>query len=165
MKRNFILYVSLMLFVCLGNLAAQTRQVSGVVNDNAGEALPGVSVTVKGTTKGMITAVDGKYSLQVSSENDVLVFSYIGYESKEVRVGNQSVLDVTLTEDATNLSEVVVVGYGTQKKSQMTGAISSVSAKEIAELPVTNARQALQGRAAGVDVTQAGSKPGAGPQI
>lgn len=165
MKRNFILYVSLLLFVCLGNLAAQTRQVSGVVNDNAGEALPGVSVTVKGTTKGMITAVDGKYSLQVSSENDVLVFSYIGYESKEVRVGNQSVLDVTLTEDATNLSEVVVVGYGTQKKSQMTGAISSVSAKEIAELPVTNARQALQGRAAGVDVTQAGSKPGAGPQI
>jgi TonB-linked SusC/RagA family outer membrane protein len=144
---------------------AQSRQVTGKVSDIKGDGLPGVSVSVKGTTIGAITDGSGNYTVNVNSNAATLVYSYIGYVSKELTVGNQSSINVTLDEDATNLSEVVVVGYGTQKKSQMTGAISSVSAKEISEMPITNARQALQGRAAGVDVTQAGSRPGAGPQI
>jgi hypothetical protein len=80
--------------------------VSGVVSDNLGEALPGVSVTIKGTTKGIVTSVDGKYTLQVSSGNNILVFSYIGYESQDLKVGNQSTINVTLNEGSENLSEV-----------------------------------------------------------
>lgn len=144
---------------------AQSRKITGKVTDTKGESLPGVSIAVKGTTSGTISDVDGMYDLSVSGTNQVLEFTYIGFLKKEVPVGTQNVIDVVLSEDATKLSEVLVVGYGTVKKSQKTGAISSVGAKEIEELPVTNARQALQGRAAGVDVTIAGSKPGAGPQI
>ncbi len=143
---------------------AQNRTVSGKVSDASGGGLPGVSVTVKGTTQGAITDAAGKFSTQAAN-NATLVFSYIGFKAQEIAIGNKSTIDVSLEEDAASLSEVVVVGYGTQKKSQMTGAISSISAKDISELPVTNARQALQGRAAGVEVSQAGSKPGAGPQI
>ena len=143
---------------------AQSRAISGKVSDTGGSPLPGVSVTVKGTTQGAITDAAGKFSTQAAN-NATLVFSYIGYKAQEIAVGNKSEVNVSLEEDASSLSEVVVVGYGTQKKSQMTGAISSISAKDISELPVTNARQALQGRAAGVEVSQAGSKPGAGPQI
>ena len=163
MKKS-LLFLSV-LFLNLQIVIAQNRQVTGKVSDESGSGLPGVSVTVKGTTQGSITDATGNYSVSVSGSNTTLVFSYIGYVNQEIVVGSQSQVNVKLAEDVANLSEVVVVGYGTQKKSQMTGAISSVSQKEIAELPITNARQALQGRAAGVDVTQAGSKPGAGPQI
>jgi TonB-linked SusC/RagA family outer membrane protein len=163
MKKS-LLFLSV-LFLNLQIVIAQNGQVTGKVSDVSGSGLPGVSVTVKGTTQGSITDATGNYSVSVSGSNTTLVFSYIGYLNQEIVIGSQSQVNVTLAEDVANLSEVVVVGYGTQKKSQMTGAISSVSQKEIAELPITNARQALQGRAAGVDVTQAGSKPGAGPQI
>jgi TonB-linked SusC/RagA family outer membrane protein len=101
----------------------------------------------------------------VSSANDVLVFSYIGYEPQDLKVGNQSVMNVTLSESAASLEEVVVVGYGTQRKSQLTGAISTVKAADIKDLPIANAQQALQGRVAGVDVMQAGSKPGSEPRV
>jgi TonB-linked SusC/RagA family outer membrane protein len=94
-----------------------------------------------------------------------LVFSFIGYSPKEIAIGNQSQINVKLTPELSDLEEVVVVGYGTVRKSQLTGAISSVGSREIAELPITDARQALQGRASGVDVTQAGSKPGSAPQV
>jgi TonB-linked SusC/RagA family outer membrane protein len=163
MKKSLFLFCFLVLSIQIAY--AQSRQITGKVSDKKGEGLPGVSVAVKGTTVGAITDAGGNYAVNVSGNNSTLVYSYIGYVNKEVSVGNQSQINLSLEEDATNLSEVVVVGYGTQKKSQMTGAISSVSAKEISEMPITNARQALQGRAAGVDVTQAGSRPGAGPQI
>ncbi|MDZ7933423.1 MAG: TonB-dependent receptor [Emticicia sp.] len=143
---------------------AQVRAVSGKVSDVGGSPLPGVSVTVKGTTQGAITDAGGKFSVQATN-GATLVFSYIGYKAMEAKVGNQTTVDVTMEEDAAALSEVVVVGYGTQKKSQMTGAISQVSAKQITEMPLTNLGQALQGRAAGVDVSQSGSKPGAAPRI
>lgn len=163
MKKS-LLFLSV-LFLSLQVVIAQNRQVTGKVSDVSGSGLPGVSVTVKGTTQGSVTDASGNYSVSVSGSNTTLVFSYIGYVNQEIVVGSQSQVNVKLAEDVANLSEVVVVGYGSQKKSQLTGAISSVSAKDISELPVTNARQALQGRAAGVDVTIAGSKPGAGPQI
>lgn len=143
---------------------AQGRAVSGKVSDVGGNPLPGVSVTVKGTSQGAISDVAGKFSVQAAN-NATLVFSYIGYKAQEVKVGNQNSFDVRLEEDAAALSEVVVVGYGTQKKSQTTGAISQVTAKQITEMPLTNLGQALQGRAAGVDVSQSGSKPGAAPRI
>jgi TonB-linked SusC/RagA family outer membrane protein len=139
-------------------------QVSGTVTDEAGEGLIGASVIEKGTTNGAITDADGNFTLSVADGNAVLVVSYTGYERKELPVNNQSTLKITISEGAA-LSEVIVVGYGSQRKSQTTGAISSISNKQISELPVMNARQALQGRAAGVDVVQAGSKPGAAPQI
>ncbi len=143
---------------------AAAQVVSGTVVDDNGETLPGVSVVVKGTTKGTTTGADGTYRIDVNA-GSVLTFSFVGYVSQEVNVGNNSVLNVTMVSDAAALEEVVVVGYGTQKKSQLTGAISQVSAKQISEMPLTNLGQALQGRAAGVDVSQSGSKPGSVPRI
>jgi TonB-linked SusC/RagA family outer membrane protein len=142
----------------------QEAQVRGTVSDETGFPLPGVTVLLKGTTKGTTTDLDGKYSISAPATG-VLVFSFIGYNAAEVTIGNQSQINVSLEPDLSDLDEVVVVGYGTAKKSQLTGAISSVGNKEIAELPITDARQALQGRAAGVDVVQPGSKPGSAPQV
>lgn len=144
---------------------AQTRSVSGVVNDATGGGLPGVSITVKGSSIGTVTEADGSYTITNVSDNSILVFSYIGFTTQEVAVGGQSNIDLTMNEDATVISEIVVTGYGTQKKSQTTGAIASISNKEISELPVTNLAQALTGRASGVNVTQSGSKPGSTPKI
>jgi TonB-linked SusC/RagA family outer membrane protein len=158
------LVLALMLFMGCNIAFAQTRQVSGTVTDAAGEPLIGVSVLAKGTTKGGVTDVNGAFNVEVP-ENATLVFSYIGYDAQEMAVAGQTTFAVKLEENASSLNDVVVVGYGTQKKSQLTGAIASISKKEIAELPITNAGQAMQGRIAGVDVSQSGSKPGAAPKI
>ncbi len=147
-------------------LLAQDRAITGTVTsteDNTG--VPGVTVVLKNSNTGTTTDADGKYRINATGDNPTLVFSAVGFATQEIAVGNRSVVDVKMAVDLKTLNEVVVTGYGTQKKSQVTGAISSVGAKEISELPVTNAQQALQGRAAGVDVNMAGSKPGATPQI
>ncbi|WP_395618568.1 SusC/RagA family TonB-linked outer membrane protein [Aquirufa sp.] len=159
-----VLFSGLLLLLSI-QIFAQDRTISGkVTSSEDGLGIPGASVAVKGTTKGTATDVDGNYKITVSG-SAVLTITSVGYLTQDVTVGTRSQVDVTLAADTKSLKEVVVVGYGTQKKSQMTGAISSVGAKQIQELPITNARQALQGRAAGVDVVQPGSKPGAGPQI
>ena len=132
----------------------QTR-ITGVITDSKGQPLPGVSVAVKGTTAGSITDIDGKYSIDVPDANAVLVFSFIGYLTEERQVGSQSVVNVTMIEDIKKLEEVVVVGYGTMKKSDVTGAVTRVSSSDIEQMPVQNAIQAMQGRAAGLDVTSA----------
>ncbi len=142
-------------------VAISGRVVSA--DDNSG--LPGVSVVVKGTTAGTVTDGDGRYKLNVPGPASVLVFSFVGYLSEEVTVGNRTTIDMKMAADIKALSEVVVVGYGTQKKSQLTGAIASVSNKEISELPIANAQQALQGRAPGVDVVTNSNKPGAGVSV
>ncbi|UOQ73134.1 carboxypeptidase-like regulatory domain-containing protein [Hymenobacter cellulosilyticus] len=136
-------------------------QVSGRVTQSTGEPLPGVTVLVKGTTIGTSTNSDGTFVLSVP-ENSTLVFSYVGYLRQEVPVtsANSSNFAVTLADDLKALSEVVVVGYGTQERASVTGAVSSVSAREIASQPVADATQALQGRAAGVTVTSNGGAPG-----
>ncbi len=145
---------------------AQERIVTGKVRSSDDNSpLPGVNVAIKGTARGTTTDANGDYRINAPTAQSVLVFSSVGFEGMEVVAGNKSTVDVTLTSDNKILNEVVVIGYGSQKKSQTTGAISSVSSKEIAELPITNARQALQGRAAGVDVIQNGSKPGAGVTV
>ena len=143
---------------------AQTRQITGKVTDATGGPLIGVSVVVKGTTQGGITDDNGAFSLQAAN-SATLVFSYVGFDAQEVTVGDKSVIDISLAENASSLGELVVVGYGTQRKSQLTGAISSISAKQITEMPITNVAQALQGRVAGIDVSQSGSKPGSVPTI
>lgn len=142
------------------------KSVSGQVlssEDNSG--IPGVSVVLKGSRSGTNTDVDGKFKIDVTDDNSVLVFSAVGFVTQEVVVGNKSSVSVTLVADLKTLTEIVVVGYGTQKKSQLTGAISSVSSKMINEMPITNLGQAMQGRVAGVDVAQSGSKPGTVPKI
>jgi TonB-linked SusC/RagA family outer membrane protein len=165
MKQNLRFLLGLSMFFCWQIVQAQTRQVTGKVSDAGGQTLPGVSVTVKNSATGSVTDVNGKYSVNVSGNNATLVFSYIGYKSIEKTVGNQSSIDVSLDEDASALSEVVVIGYGTQKKSQLTGAISQITARQLTEMPITNLGQAIQGRVAGVDVAQSGSKPGSVPTI
>ncbi len=158
------LLLSLFLLGLGWNVFAQDRPISGRVTGDDTQPIPGASVSVKGTTRGAVTNAEGRFTLSVP-ENAILVVSSVGYLTREFPVGNQNSLELVIPSSSAELSEVVVVGYGTQKKSQLTGAISSVSSKEIAELPITNARQALQGRAAGVDVVQSGSRPGAGVTV
>ena len=138
--------------------------VSGTVTDAKGEPLVGASVVEKGTTTGAITDIDGKFQIKASSEKATLVVSFVGYNSLDVAINGQSSLKIELSEGS-SLNEVVVIGYGTQKKSQTTGAISSLNSRQLTEMPVTNVAQALQGRVAGVDVAQSGSKPGSVPTI
>jgi len=137
-------------------------QVSGRVTDNNGESLPGVSVVLKGTTIGATTNVDGSYTLNVpdGQENGTLVFSYIGFLKQEVPIGNKSVIDVHLQTDAKALEEVVVVGYGTQTKATLTGAVSAVKSEEIVATKNENVQNMLTGKVAGLRVVQNSSEPG-----
>lgn len=145
---------------------AQELTITGkVISGDDNNSLPGVSVTVKGTTRGTTTNADGEYRINVPNSRAVLVFSAVGFTSQEIPVGSKTVIDLTLLTDTRALNEVVVVGYGSQKKSQTTGAISSVTPKQITEQPITNIGQAMQGRVAGVDVAQSGSRPGSVPTI
>lgn len=160
---GFVLTLVLLIFMA-GSSYAQNRNVSGVIKSSTGETMPGVNVLVKGTTIGTATDIDGNFSLNVPSDESILVFSFIGYSSKEVLVGNASELNIVLEEDLSSLSEVVVVGYGTQERAKVTGAISSVGSEEIRALPVPSLASAIQGRAAGVNVTNTGS-PGTNPIV
>jgi len=143
---------------------AQSSKVSGVVTDESGETLPGVSVTIPGTSLGTISDFDGNYQIDVPT-NGKLSFSYIGYLTQTVDVGSRTTLNVTLKEDSKTLDEVVVVGYGTMKKSDLTGAVTSVSSDAIAKSVPTSIDQALQGRAAGVQVQQNSGMPGSSTSI
>lgn len=146
-------------------LAAQ-YQVTGVVTDQAdGSPLIGANVLEKGTINGTITDFDGNYVLDVTSPEAVLVFSYVGYTSQETALGGRTRLDVALGQESTLLDQVVVVGYGTQKKSDLTGAVGTVKTKDIERIPTANIEQALQGKVAGVFVTPNSGVPGAGAVI
>lgn len=139
--------------------------VSGLVNDEFNMPIPGVNVLVKGTSKGAVTDFDGNYKITVSDANAVLVFSYVGYKSKEVTVENQSVINITLEQDINELDAVVMVGYGSVKKSDVTGALSSVDTDDISKTQNTSIAQAIQGRAAGVTVSKSSGTPGATPTV
>ncbi len=141
-------------------LLAQRLTVTGMIKGPNGEALPGVTVVVKGTTVGTSSGSDGTYSLSVPAGDAVLQFSYIGYTSQEEPLNGRSVINVTMTESATQMDEVVVVGYGTTRKSDLTGSVSTVSAKNFVAEPVKTFSQAIQGRAAGVVVTNNSGAPG-----
>ena len=147
-------------------LFGQTVPISGVVKSELdNEPLPGVNVTVKGTIKGTVTDVDGKYSLEVPSPETVLVFSFIGFATEEVVVGNKSTIDVTMASDITGLEEVVVVGYGTQQKKLVTGSTIQVKSEDILKMNTTNALDALKGQSPGVSISSASAQPGEGYKI
>lgn len=143
----------------------QTRRLTGKVTDTEGDPLPGVSVVVKGTNKGTATDAEGLFQIDVTAESKVLIFSFIGMKSREVEIGNQTVFNVLMEEGDLELDEVVVIGYGVQKKRDLTGAVSAIASDEINSLPVTGVQQALQGQASGVMITQNHGAPGAGIQV
>jgi TonB-dependent starch-binding outer membrane protein SusC len=157
--------LSLLILVLLANVAfAQTSKITvtgTVIDQDEGGALPGVSVVEKGTTNGASTDLSGKYTVNVSP-NAVLIFSFVGFKSQEVPVNNQSSINIGLLTDALTLDDIVVVGYGTQKKSQITGAIASIDNKEFKDQPVSNLASSIQGRVSGLNVTTASGTPGAG---
>ena len=134
-------------------LQAQTRTVSGTVKGTDGASIPGATVIVKGGTQGTSTDAEGKYSLAVPSAGITLVFSFVGYDKQEVAVGDRSAINVTLATASTGLEEIVVVGYGTQLRRDLTGNVATITGKEISSAPVQSFDQALQGRAPGVNIT------------
>jgi len=157
--------IMLLLWVAgLTSLVAQ-RTIQGTVTDEKKEPLIGASVLVKGTTTGTVSDADGAFSLSVSAGSVTLVVSYTGYATLEVSVGSGSRLDVALEPDAIDLSDVVIVGYGTQSRKELTGSVSKVTSESISRLPVTGVDQALQGQAPGVQVTSASGTPGASVSI
>ncbi len=138
----------------------QPITVKGTVIDTSGEPLIGVSVTIKGTSVGVATDINGKYSINAPNGDAVIAFNYLGYAYQEVKLERRTVIDITMEEDAQMLDEVVVVGYGTQKKGSMTGSVSTVGAEKIANRPVMNLSTTLGGTAPGVNVTQGRGNPG-----
>ena len=139
--------------------------ITGTVTDENGDPLPGASILEKGTTNGTTSDVNGNFSMSVAGPNSVLVLSFIGYTTQEIPVGNKTTINVRLEPDMRTLNEVVVVGYGTVKKSDLTGAVSSVKAEELTAYPAIDAVQSLQGRAAGVNITSTNGAPGAEMKI
>ncbi len=157
-----------MVFLAIGqplHSFAQERIISGTVTDENNAPLPGVNVLQKETTNGTSTNADGKYSLSLSQENVVLVFSFIGYLSQEVPVGAQTAISVVMQPDLQTLNEVVVVGYGTQKKINLTGSLASVDGDILLEAPLTNLSNGLVGRLPGLIAVQGNGKPGSGSSI
>ncbi len=142
---------------------AQTKTVTGTITDATNEPLIGVSVVVQGTSTGTVTNMDGKYSISVTPE-DVLVFSYVGMATQSIKVGTQSVINVTLKEDSQLLAETVVIGYGSAKKRDLTGSITNIKGDEIANKPAMNPLSSLQGKVAGVQIVNSG-RAGADPEI
>lgn len=144
----------------------QEHTVSGVVTDSqTGEVLPGVNISVEGTSTGTSTDADGQYSITVPSANDSLAFSFVGFQTQTVPIDGRNTIDIELVSEAIVGEDVVVVGYGEQEQQDVTGSVSSVSSEQINEVPVSDAASALQGRAAGVRVTRSGSQPGDGVNV
>ncbi len=165
--RNVNSRILLLLFSCFFAFslnAQEAIQVEGKIFDESNEALPGATVTVKGTTTGAVTDLDGNYRITARS-NDTLVYSFVGMAIQEQRVGNRTSIDVVLLPDVLNIDEIVVVGYGTMKKSDVTGAIVSVRGDDIANVKSSNALEALQGKAAGVDIVRSSGRAGSGYDI
>lgn len=164
-KVSFGKILALLLFCFLQTVAfAQGKQITGTVTDVDGIPLPGVSIQIKGTTQGTITDLDGHYTVEASGD-ETLIFSFIGYLSQEITVGDQTVIDVALSEDIMELEEIVVVGYGTTKKSDLTGAMSSLQEEDFNKVSGASPEQMMQGRVAGVEITSNNGEPGAGASI
>jgi TonB-linked SusC/RagA family outer membrane protein len=160
MKRSFTMLLTLLCIVSIRfNVLAADIDIRGKVTDAAGAPLPGVTVTVKGTSRGTLTDQNGNFSVAVTDASAVLVFRQVGFLTVERAVGAQTVINLSMEEDVQALEEVVVVGYGTVKKSDVTGAIARIGQKEMEAMPVQNALQAMQGKTAGVDITS-NERPG-----
>lgn len=154
--------VLLSFFLCFAGISiyAQNYEIKGTVSDASGTPLPGVSLVVKNTTKGTTTDFDGKFTLYNVQKGETLVFSYIGYATKEIAINSANYLNIILNEDTQSLEEVVVVGYGTQKRSDVTGAVSKVEIDKALAIPTSNVSEMLRGQAAGVQITLGSARPG-----
>ena len=138
---------------------AQDKTITGTVTDNTGAPVIGANVIVKGKNIAAVTDLNGKYSIK-AVEGDVVIFSFMGYKSQEIVIANQDIINVPLEEELSQLDEIVVIGYGVQKKSDLTGSVSSVKAEELSKMPAANMQTALQGRAAGVQINANNGAPG-----
>lgn len=147
------------------NSIQQQQNISGKVTDSSGRPLPGVTVVIKGTTSGTISDTEGFYSLTNVPSDATLVFSFVGMKSQEVAINGQSTINVTMTEEAIGLDEVVAIGYGTVRKRDLTGSVVSVGAEKLADRPFSNALQTLQGQVSGVQITQTQGAPGLAPTV
>lgn len=165
MNTNLLRMISLLSLLLGGPVLWAQHRVSGTVTDEDGAPLVGASVLVAGTTQGLYTDEDGAFSLTVSSPQDTLVVNFFGYLEQRIAIAGRSDIDIVLPPDDKSLDEIVVVGYGVQRKSDLTGAVSSIDAEELARVPNASVAQLLQGRAAGVQVTPASGAPGAGAVI
>lgn len=163
---SFRILIYVLCLLLFSALSYGQRNISGKLTDaESGDPLIGATVQVKGTTVGTVTDLNGNYTIQVDGSEDILVFSYVGYESTEVKVGDKNQVDVSLSVSTTELEDVVVIGYGTVKKSDLTGSVAVVTAEELTRTPSPNFQTALQGKAPGVIVSQTSGKPGDGPSI
>ncbi len=160
MMIKFKLAIITLVMIFTQNALSQTKTIKGLVTDELGTPLPGVSVLVKGASNGTSTDFDGKYELKNVNASDELVFAFIGMISQTVLVGEKTEINVILKESSEVLDEIVVVGYGTQKKVNLTGALETVTFKEEVNQPVTNSGQLLYGRFSGVQLTQSSGSPG-----
>ncbi len=165
-SKNFILVIAIISCCALPLSAQVTSTVSGKVTDQTtGAGMPGVNVLVKNSTVGTVTDADGNYSVQVTGQDAVLVFSFIGYASREVAVSGKNTVDVSIAEDVQSLGEVVVVGYGTKQRSSVTSSISKIENTNLSQVPNARVENTLAGRMAGVQVTNGRNRPGEAPEI
>jgi TonB-linked SusC/RagA family outer membrane protein len=165
MKKNLKVFLMLLIFITGTSGIFAQRTVTGTVLDTEKQPVVGANVVVKGTTIGTMTDVNGKYSINVPSASSILTVSFIGFVPQDIIAGNSAVINVTLETEATALDEVVVVGYGTMKKRDITGSVASISGEKIASVPVANAAQALIGKLAGVSVVSQDGRPDASISI
>ena len=161
------IFLMLIITTCMWNcICAQQRIVSGKITDsNNGDPLAGVNIVVEGTQAGTLSDKNGNYQISVLNGNTILVYSSVGYATRKITMGNQTTINVSMEKSAQALEAVLVVGYGTQKKEDLTGAVSVVTSKDIENRPIIDAGEALQGKAAGVQVTSNSGKPAAGLSI
>lgn len=158
---TYMLLDNNMIVIAPGDMAQQQKLTGTVTDAKTGEPLPGVNITIEGTTMGTITDVDGNFSIDIQNNNAVLVFSYVGYISQKITPAGNTTLNVALEADIKALEEVIVVGYGTVRKKDLTTSVSSVTSKDFTGRPITQLAQAMSGQAAGVQVTENSGKPGA----
>lgn len=170
-KFHYKLYLSKLLFLLITGVMHQNafsqegHSISGQVTSENGEPLPGVNIIIKGTTSGTVSDLDGKYTIYIPNENTTLVYSFIGYTSEEIIVGGRSAIDIQLKSDIKALEEVVVVGYGTQKRKDITGAVASVSSEDFNPGIAVAPEQLIQGKVAGVNIVQNSGQPGAASTV
>ncbi|MBN1187279.1 MAG: TonB-dependent receptor [Bacteroidales bacterium] len=162
-RKTLLMSFFMLLFTTL-QVNAQT-QVTGIVTDIDGLPLPGVNVVIKGTNIGVITDIDGKYTIQVDNGDQVLQFSFVGYVTREIAVGDQTAMNIVLEEDIKTFDEVVVIGYGVQKKSDLTGSVASIKSEDLASSLNASLEQAMQGRAAGVQISSTTGAPGSNVNV
>jgi len=164
-KLNIIIALTVLILFNFHALLAQEISVSGIVKDKMGDIIPGVTIVEKGTSNGTVSNPNGNYTITVKAPSSVLVYSFVGLKTQEIEVGQNRKIDVVLQEDVVGMDEVIVIGYGTQRRGNITGAVSSINPEVIKSRPVTNIEEALQGQVTGLSISSTGGQPGAATKM